>query len=123
MRTDEILKLSRPAIVELLRARMSRAGVEPYDGPERRKSPRWPFPGQVELRPLDDDHAPSVFCDCRDLSETGLGMRGEQAFEIGTVVELSMHLPEATFYGQAIVRYCMRMHHGHMIGVEFIFEE
>jgi hypothetical protein len=121
--TEEIVKLSRRAVVDLIESRLASGKLEPFAGHERRKSPRWPFPGQVEVRLADDDHSPPSFFDCRDLSETGMGMCGEHAYEVGTIIDMSLHVPEVTFYGRAVVRYSMRMRHGQMMGVEFIFDE
>ncbi|MEP0841568.1 MAG: PilZ domain-containing protein [Phycisphaerae bacterium] len=123
MRTEEFLKLSRAAVSELIHERLSSGRLEPFAGQDRRRLPRWPFPGQVEIRPADDPHAPPTFFDCRNLSETGLGMSGSEGFEIGTRVELSLHLPEATLYGEGVVRYCMRVQSRYMVGLEFLFDE
>ena len=123
MKTDEILKLSRQAVITLIERRLANGKLEAFEGHERRRSPRWPFPGQVEVRPADDPRAVPMFFECRDLSETGLGMRGDESFELGTVLDLSVHVPEGTLYGQGVVRYSMKTPRGHMTGVEFIFEE
>lgn len=123
MKTEEIVRLSRKAVSDLIQSRLARGKLEPFVGHERRRSPRWPFPGQVEVRPADEPDAEPLFFDCRDLSETGMGMRGDRAFELGTLINMSLHLPETTFYGQAVVRYCMHTGQGHMMGVEFIFDE
>lgn len=124
MNTDEIVKLSRQSVASLIQQRLASGKIEqPYAGPERRRAPRWPFPGQVEVRLAGDDHSPPLFFECRDLSESGLGMCGSRGFEIGDIVEISLHLPEATLYGQTLVRYCMKTHRGFMIGVEFRFDD
>jgi hypothetical protein len=123
MDTEEIVKLSRRAVANLIESRLASGKLESYAGHERRKSPRWPFPGQVEVRLLGDNHYPPSFFDCRDLGETGMGMCGEHGYEVGTVIELALHVPEVTFFGKGIVRYSMRTRQGRMMGVEFIFDE
>ena len=122
MKTEEIVKLSREALVGVVNARQAATGIEPYSGPERRRTARWPFPGQVEVEPADGDHGLPQFFDCRDLNDTGMGMCGDTSYPVGTVLELSVHLPEMTLYGRGIVRYCMRTPRGHMMGVEFLFD-
>ena len=122
MKTDEIVKLSREALLDLVNMRQAAEGLEPYAGPERRHMPRWPFPGQVEVSPTDGGHGLPQFFDCRDLSDTGMGMCGESSFPVGAILELSVHLPEMTLYGRGIVRYCMHTPRGHMMGVEFLFD-
>ncbi|HOB73210.1 MAG TPA: PilZ domain-containing protein [Phycisphaerae bacterium] len=123
METEEIVKLSREAVINLIKTRRSTVHIEPFAGPERRRSPRWPFPGQVEVRVADDEQCPPGFFDCRDLSETGMGMCGDHHYPVGTVIELALHVPELTLYGRAVVRYCMQTSRGHMMGVEFLFDE
>lgn len=122
MKTDEIVKLSREALLGLVMARQAAEGAEPYTGPERRRTARWPFPGQVEVCPTDGEHTVPQFYDCRDLNDTGMGMCGESAYPVGTILELSIHMPEVTLYGRGVVRYCMHTPRGHMMGVEFLFD-
>lgn len=122
MKTEEIVKLSREAILGLIESRQAAGQLQPFAGPERRRAQRWPFPGQVEVRAAGDDTAPAAYFECRDLSESGMGMCGDTHFPVGTMIELSLHLPELSFYGQAVVRYCMETSRGHMMGVEFVFE-
>jgi hypothetical protein len=122
MHTEEIVKLSRASVTELIKTRLGKYAIEAYTGPERRRSPRWPFPGQVEVRPTDELHIQPSFFDCRDLSESGMGMCGDVYYPVGSIVELSIHVPEVTLYGRGVVRYCMRTSQGHMMGVEFLFD-
>jgi hypothetical protein len=61
------------------------------------------------------------FATCTNLAETGLGMISEQYFAPETRLELAIHLPEATFCGNGIVRYVMKTPRGQMVGVEFDF--
>ncbi|MCP4247004.1 MAG: PilZ domain-containing protein, partial [bacterium] len=63
------------------------------------------------------------FGTCRDVSESGLGMAGEQYFEPGTKLQVAFHLPEASFYGHAIVRYCQEIRGRYMTGLAFVFDE
>jgi hypothetical protein len=113
MNTEEIVKLTPEAIGEVLRSRREGSACE------RRRSSRWPFPGTVEIHATDEDGP--CFGSCRDISESGLGMRCDHYFEPESRISLSIHLPEATLYGEAVVRYCMQTPLGFMTGVEFVF--
>ncbi len=123
METEEIVKLSRKAVAELIESRRASSRIEAYAGPERRRSPRWPFPGQVEVRVSGEEACPPGFFECRDLSETGMGMCGDHHYPVGTIIDISLHVPEMTLYGRAVVRYCMETGRGHMMGVEFLFDD
>lgn len=122
MIADEIVKLTREQVAALLRSREEEK-AEPFLGKERRHVPRWPFPGAVELRPAGGDGTQQWFATCRDLSDIGMGMWGDCHLEPGTPVEIAFHLPEASFYGNATVRYCEEAQDQYLIGVEFDFSE
>jgi hypothetical protein len=119
MHTDEIVKLTHEVIADVIRRRHGDA--EPFPGHERRRSPRWPFPGTVEVHV--ERSADPVFGTCCNLSETGLGMCAEKFLEVDSIVELAVHVPEVSFYGKGIVRYCSQTPRGYMTGVEFIFDD
>jgi hypothetical protein len=124
MPTDEIVKLTRKQVTRLVRRRMEAAGQK-YEGDERRRAPRWPFPGTVELRLADPSNPSQWFATCRDISEGGMGMKTDTYFASGTVLDISVHLPEQTFYGQATVRYCRELdvESEYIMGVQFVFED
>ena len=121
MATEEIVKLSREAILELLRSR--RLPVDEFDGPERRRQSRWPFPSAAELRPDGGDGSVQWFGTCENLSQGGLGVTCDHVFEPGTTLEISFHLPEASFYGRAVVRHCHETPRGQYVGVEFLWDD
>lgn len=120
MKADEIVTLTREGIASLLR---SRTGMAPDQSPghEKRRSPRWPFPGTVEITPPEGHADTPFFGAVRNLSETGLGMQCDRYFDINTRLEVAVHLPEASFCGHAYVRYCMETPQGYMTGLEFDF--
>lgn len=124
MPTDEIVKLTRKQVARLIRRRMEAAGQK-YEGTEKRRAPRWPFPGTVELRNADGQAPQQWFASCRDISEGGMGMKTDTYFAPGTVLDISVHLPEQTFYGQATVRYCKELEteNEYIMGVQFVFDE
>ena len=119
MNTDELVQLTRGAIHDLLR---SRCEEHAQFGPqERRHNARWPFPGTIEIHPAGAPAHEQSFGTCRNLSETGMGMSCERFFEPEAILEIAVHLPEATLVGHAVVRYCMKTPRGFMTGIEFQF--
>ncbi len=125
MLTNDIVKLTRDRIAELVRSR--EAPESDYTGNERRRAPRWPFPGAIGLRPADGGGDETWFGTCRDVSITGVGITCERYFEPGTALEIALHLPEATFCGKAVVRYCVELEADtedeYAMGLEFDFDE
>lgn len=119
MKTDEIVKLTPQRVAALVRARQAADDADWYEGREKRDDVRWPFPGAVELWPVDGDGRERWYATCRNLSLYGLGMLTEQPFDPGTNVEIACHFPEASFYGQAVIRHCTETPHGFLVGVEF----
>jgi hypothetical protein len=122
MPTDEIVQLTPEAVREIVEERKKReTGFKSFGAKERRRQPRWPFPSTAEIAPVDGDTTIRWFATCHDLSQSGLGMTCDRYFEPDTPLEIGIHLPEATLFGRAVVRYCMQTPRGYMTGVEFIF--
>jgi hypothetical protein len=120
MNTEELTHLTRQAVRNLLQARHDEhADVKG----ERRHTTRWPFPGTIEIHALGAPEQDQTFATCRNLSETGLGMSCDQFFDPESILEIAVHLPEATFLGRAVVRYCMKTPRGYMTGIEFQFPD
>lgn len=124
MPTEEIVKLTRKQMARLIRMRTEAAGQE-YDGTEQRRAKRWPFPGTVELRYSTGDNPNQWFATCRDISEGGMGMKTDTYFAPQTLLDIAVHLPEQTFYGQATVCYCKQVEgeSEYLLGVQFIFDD
>lgn len=134
MMTDKIVKLTRQAVADLLASR-GHLDLVSSDPPvtERRRNPRvvWPFPGTVAIKPLGATDDQLCFATCRDISLTGVGMTSEEPFDVGSQIEIAIHLPEATFYGQGTIRYCAEIEPDldipvedrFALGVEFNFNE
>jgi len=121
METDEIFKLTRRGIADLLRSPAHAAAA--HSGNERRQTPRGTFPATVEIYPAGGDGTERWFGTCRNLSETGLGMSCDRHFDPEMPLDIAIHLPEASLCGRAVVRYCMETPHGFMVGLEFDFQE
>jgi len=121
MDADEIVPLTREAVRNLLRSQA--ATGPPGDELARRRLPRWPFPGAVELwvaapgRP--EEH---IIATLHDLSESGVGVRCDVALEPGTTLPIAVHQPEISFHGHATVRHCTPRGRGHQVGLEFLFD-
>lgn len=123
MQTSEIVKLTRKRITGLIRARQESAGhVDPSPGPERRRAPRWPFKGAVEIWPSGGDGRQVWHATCLNISDTGMGLSTDEHLDPGSLMEVAIHLPEMTLCGKATVRYCAEVRHQFMVGMEFQFE-
>ena len=123
MQTEEIVKITRNRVADLVKIRERSEDAGLFEGDDRRTHPRWPFPGAVELSPADGDGRTRWFATCGNLSLGGLGLMTDHYFPPGMIVEFSCHLPEATLYGQATVRHCRQTEYGYLVGVEFNFQE
>ncbi len=121
MDAQEIVKISPESIRELLRAQSPSS--DQAVGDEQRRTPRWPFPGTVEIWLPDDAFGERhVLATLHNLSPVGLAMRTRRAIHAGTRISLAIHQPELSCYGHAMVRHCTRSNVGYLIGVELIFE-
>ena len=90
----------------------------------RRRAPRWPFPGTVEMWLPDGTGAEQLaLATCLNLSRHGLGMLNEEPLPIGLEFALAVHQPEASLHGWALVRHCTETEAGYYIGVEFLFDK
>jgi hypothetical protein len=128
MDTTEICRLTRDALEALL---AERSASKPQDrrsgkrGAPRRGTPRWPFPGTVELWIPDaagrqwHSLATSI-----NLSESGLGLRCDEPLEAGTELEVAIHEPEVSFHGRAVVRHCSPgPEDTYVVGLQFLFDD
>ena len=123
MMTDEIVKMSRQCVAELVGAEQANAEPDSIEGDERRENIRWPFLRTVELWPAEGDGRQHWLATCQNLSYGGLAMLTDQPFKPDTPIEFACHLPEASFYGKATVRHCTEIAEGFLVGVEFDFED
>jgi hypothetical protein len=123
MKTEEIVKITRKRVADLVKARTLSSGPGLFAGHEKRKHTRWPFPGAVELSPVEDDGRTRWFATCGNVSLGGLGIISERCFENGTALEISCHLPEMTLVGQATVCHSEEIPQGYIVGLKFNFDE
>lgn len=124
MRTEEIVKLTRSRIAGIIQARQDAASIpcpENHEGSERRRYPRWPFKGPVEIWPVGGDGSKVTHATCLNISETGMGLSTDNHLDPGTQVEIALHLPEMTLCGRANVRYCAEVRNQFMLGMEFLY--
>lgn len=120
MNTEVTAKLTRERITDLLCTR-GEPPPDGYPGPERRRFPRWPSEDSVEIHSVNDKNQERSLASVCSLSEGGLGMSGDEYFELSAVLSIVLHLPEASFHARAAVRYCRKVRGEYMTGVEFIF--
>ena len=122
MDATEIRQLTKDAIMGLLKGQQVREADPGTNG--RRRTPRWPFPGQVQLWISDEDGIEQLtFATCLDLSLHGVGMLYDDALPVGLEFSLAIHQPEASLHGRGIVRHCTEHEAGYHIGVEFLFDQ
>lgn len=117
MKSTEFCQLNKSNVAELLASRnLKQAGPN-----DRRKSPRWPFPGTAELWiPRDDGTEDYVLATSLDLGSEGVGIRCETPLEPGLELSIALHEPEKTFHGRARVCHCTEMEDEYLIGIQFI---
>jgi hypothetical protein len=123
MKTEEIVKITRKRVADLVKSRAEGKGPGLFAGHEKRQHTRWPFPGAVELSPVDDDGRTRWFGTCGNVSLGGLGVITERCFDDGAAFEISCHLPEMTLVGRVSVRHCEEIPQGYMVGLRFEFDE
>jgi hypothetical protein len=118
---DEIVPLTAEAIKELLDTR--RGIQDGTQGRGKRRGPRWAFPGAVEIWLPDGQGGERYLLGvCHNLTEVGIGVRCDEAVEIGATLAIAIHQPERSFHGRGLVRHCTPRGKGHLVGFEFVFE-
>lgn len=121
MESVEVCSLTEASIAKLLTGRHERKSDAAVGG--RRKMPRWPFPGTVQLWIPDengvDEHtlATSV-----NLSEDGVGILVDDELPIDLELTIALHEPEASLQGRAVVRHCTRIDERYYMGLQFVFD-
>ena len=121
MKTVDVLPLTEKGVSKLLR---SREAARPGKGPTgKRRSPRWPFPGVVELwLPNEEGVLEHSLATSINLSLHGIGIRCDEPLEPGVEVELAFHEPEVSFHGRAVVRHITQLESDCIVGLQFIFD-
>ena len=123
METVDIFPLTEQAVAKLLGDRNA-ACVPGYPRCQR-KTPRWPFPGTVELWLPDEANGERYeLANSDNLSLYGIGVRFEEPMEPGLSLGIAFHEPEASFHGHAVVRHCKTLGDGTFyIGMQFQFND
>jgi len=121
METLEIQPLTRESIASFLN------GQELYTPDDhshaRRRVPRWPFPGTVELWIPDGEGGERYeLATCINLSVDGLGFLCDEKLPQGMKLSIAFHQPEVSFHGRAAVRHIAPHKSGFMTGVQFLYE-
>lgn len=122
MKTAQVVPLTEKGVRKLLRSREAARPKKRAAG--KRLTPRWPFPGVVELwLPDENGDIQHSLATSVNLGLHGIGIRCDEPLEPGVEVELAFHEPEISFHGRAIVRHATKMESEHLIGLQFIFKE
>lgn len=88
----------------------------------RRRVPRWPFPGTVELWIPEGDGERYELASCVNLSVDGLGMLCDEKLPYGMRLGIAFHQPEISFHGHAVVKHIARQNGAYYTGVQFLYE-
>jgi hypothetical protein len=121
MLTDEFIPITADAILDILRERYGHEQDNEIDR-ERRQRPRWPFPGTVELWvPQDDGIELYMHARALNLSPMGIGILADEELPTGKRVALAIHQPEATLFGEAIIRHATQTPNGQVVGLQFLY--
>ena len=120
MDTTEICPLSKEAVSKLLLERAGDVDEGALNG--RRKAPRWPFPGTVELWIPDEAGVEQyALATSLNLSVHGIGIKTDDALPINMELAIAIHEPEVSFHGRATVRHCTEVEDGYYVGMQFLF--
>lgn len=121
METTEICPLTREAVTKLFADRHAQADEKVER--QRRKAPRWPFPGTAELWvPGEGDIEHYTLATSLNLSLDGAGIRCDEPLPLNLELAVAFHEPEVSFHGRAVVRHCTRMGDEYLIGLQFLFD-
>ena len=121
MDADEIIPLTADSIADLVKDHHAAGVSQPEAG--KRAMPRWPFPGATQLWMSDEPGAERlIFGTCCNISEGGLGVRTEEPLPVGVTLPIAIHLPQASYHGEATVRHCTEKKTGYFVGMEFHFD-
>lgn len=119
MQTEEFIRISPEAIMKIL---CERYGYHDHDKDAggRRRQMRWPFPSAIELwREGEDDYRLGR---ALNLSLGGIGALMESPVDPGKRLNVAIHEPEATLYGEVTVQHCAPSgNNGHHVGLEFTY--
>ncbi len=122
MDTSEFCALTEKAVERLLAMRAATTGQSAENG--RRKTPRWPFPGTVELWIPDENGVEChTLATSLNLSAHGVGIKTEDPLEVDLELAIAIHEPEVSFHGRAVVRHCTLIDNetGYYVGMQFKF--
>lgn len=120
MDADKIVKLNAATVRELLTGMQVRSHAKPNAKTNDRRAERWPFAGTVEVWLPEGSYGEQhLLATLHNLSEHGLAMRCRRPIPSDTLINIAIHQPELSCYGEAIVRHCTAAPVGYLIGVEF----
>lgn len=122
MQATEICPLSRRTVAGLIKESAPSGPGRRSAG--RRRAPRWPFPGTVELWLTNEAGEEDLaLATCQNLSKHGVGIICDEWLAPGEELAIAIHQPARSLHGRAVVRHCTNIQRGFYAGLEFIFEK
>lgn len=119
MQTEEFIRISPEAVMKILCERYGYHDHE-TDAGGQRKQMRWPFPSTIEVwQDGEDDYR---LGQALNLSLGGVGAVMDSPLIPGRRLNVAIHEPEATLYGEVTVRHCAATGDKHHVGFEFVYE-
>ncbi|HRX87097.1 MAG TPA: PilZ domain-containing protein, partial [Phycisphaerae bacterium] len=72
---------------------------------------------------VPDDNGDEAYLHARalNLSPLGLGILADEDLPIGRRVSVAIHQPEATLFGEAIIRHASPTTEGRLVGLQFLY--
>lgn len=122
MDVSEFVKLTPTAIKDLLEKRTPTK--DNRKAKNRRNEARWPFRGTVELWVPDEDGSEThALATALNISLSGIAILSDDELPMGQSMAIAVHLPEATYYGRASTKHTTESPVGHIVGLEFEYDD
>jgi len=122
MDTVEFCALTKESVAKLINNRQAQTDRRARKC--RRQTPRWPFPGTVELWiPEEGGSERHVLASSINLSANGVGITVDELLALDLEMAIAIHEPEISFHGRCIVRHCTAIDEGYYVGLAFAFDK
>jgi hypothetical protein len=121
MDVSEFVKLTSTAIADLIEKKSP--SPDHRKAQNRRNEARWPFRGTVELWiPNESGNETHVLATALNISLSGIAILSDGELCMGQSMAIAVHLPEATYYGRAATKHTTESPVGHIVGLQFEYD-